>query len=141
VLITGNYIYGAPQAAITVYGGYSKIENNHIENTDFSSTTNGASIWIFDGATAHVGTNRFKQSSLVANSFAVKPRAGAIGVISAQQFTSNIGLLSNLSGGTFRALPDTAAAQVNSTAVDVAGVVADFNALLVKLRSAGIIFN
>lgn len=32
-----------------------------------------------------------------------------------------------------------AAAQANSTATDVAGVVADFNALLAKLRAAGII--
>jgi len=32
-----------------------------------------------------------------------------------------------------------AAAQANSTATDVAGIVADFNALLAKLRAAGII--
>lgn len=32
----------------------------------------------------------------------------------------------------------TAAAQADSTAVDVAGIVADFNALLAKLRSAGL---
>lgn len=32
-----------------------------------------------------------------------------------------------------------AAAQANSTATDVAGLVADFNALLAKLRTAGII--
>lgn len=32
-----------------------------------------------------------------------------------------------------------AAAQANSTATDVAGIVADFNALLTKLRAAGII--
>lgn len=32
-----------------------------------------------------------------------------------------------------------AAAQANSTATDVAGIVADFNALLAKLRTAGII--
>lgn len=31
------------------------------------------------------------------------------------------------------------AAQANSTAVDVAGLVVDFNALLVKLRAAGVI--
>ena len=33
----------------------------------------------------------------------------------------------------------TQAAQTNSTASDVAGVVTDFNALLVKLRAAGVI--
>jgi len=32
-----------------------------------------------------------------------------------------------------------AAAQANSTATDVAGLVTDFNALLAKLRSAGVI--
>ncbi|MDL5351211.1 head fiber protein [Microbacterium sp. zg-YB36] len=32
-----------------------------------------------------------------------------------------------------------AAAQANSTATDVAGLVADFNALLAKLRTAGVI--
>lgn len=32
-----------------------------------------------------------------------------------------------------------AAAQANSTATDVAGLVADFNALLAKLRTAGIL--
>ena len=31
------------------------------------------------------------------------------------------------------------AAQANSTAVDVAGIVADFNALLAKLRAAGVL--
>jgi len=32
-----------------------------------------------------------------------------------------------------------AAAQANSTATDVAGIVADFNALLAKLRTAGLL--
>lgn len=34
-----------------------------------------------------------------------------------------------------------AAAQANSTATDIAGLVTDFNALLAKLRTAGIISN
>lgn len=38
-----------------------------------------------------------------------------------------------------RLLDVQAPAQVNSTATDVAGIVADFNALLAKLRTAGVI--
>lgn len=36
-------------------------------------------------------------------------------------------------------IPEAAAAQANSTATDVPGLVADFNALLAKLRTAGIL--
>lgn len=43
------------------------------------------------------------------------------------------------SDGVARPIPKRAAAQANSAAVDVAGLVTDFNALLVKLRAAGII--
>lgn len=39
------------------------------------------------------------------------------------------------------AKPNKAAAQANSTATDIAGLVTDFNALLAKLRTAGIITN
>lgn len=43
------------------------------------------------------------------------------------------------SNGTIRGTVLRAAAQANSTATDVAGVVADLNALLAKLRTAGVI--
>lgn len=36
-------------------------------------------------------------------------------------------------------IPKPAAAQANSTATDTAGMVTDFNALLAKLRSAGLL--
>lgn len=43
------------------------------------------------------------------------------------------------SNGTLRGTVLRAAAQVDSTATDVAGLVTDFNALLAKLRTAGVI--
>ncbi len=42
-------------------------------------------------------------------------------------------------GNDVRLLAGTAAAQADSTATDVAGLVADFNALLAKLRTRGVI--
>lgn len=48
------------------------------------------------------------------------------------------GALSTLGTGTL-ATKNAGAAQANSTAVDVAGIVADFNSLLAKLRTPGII--
>lgn len=41
--------------------------------------------------------------------------------------------------GTPRPVPNPAAAQADSTATDVAGLKTDFNALLAKLRTAGIL--
>ena len=46
-------------------------------------------------------------------------------------------VLSN--GSTYRKVPVQAAAQADSTATDVAGLKADFNALLAKLRAAGVL--
>jgi len=43
------------------------------------------------------------------------------------------------SDGTAASTVKKQAAQTNSTATDVAGLVTDFNALLVKLRAAGVI--
>jgi Head fiber protein. len=47
-------------------------------------------------------------------------------------------VLKNTDGTAFAPFTTKAAYQANSTATDVAGLVADFNALLTKLKAAGL---
>lgn len=57
-----------------------------------------------------------------------------IGTTSTTAMAGNRTPTSTIRGGVIQA-----SAQANSTATDVAGLVADFNALLAKLRTAGVI--
>lgn len=71
VFIEKNYIYNANSAGISVYGGDATINNNHIQETDFSTYTDKGSIYVPAG-TAYIGRNRFTQASNVGGSFAIQ---------------------------------------------------------------------
>lgn len=63
--------------------------------------------------------------------------AGAAGVATVRALGTTA--TTAAAGNDARLLTGTAVAQANSTATDVAGLVADFNALLAKLRTRGIL--
>lgn len=85
------------------------------------ATTSGSGAWTHTGAFALAGNN---------STIMVGGQAGTAG----QVLTST----GNATTPAWASLPK-AAAQADSTATDVAGIVADFNSLLAKLRTAGII--
>ncbi len=71
VFIEKNYIYKAISAGVAVYGGDATINNNHIDETDFSTYTDKGSIYVPSG-TAYIGRNKFTQAANVGGSFAIQ---------------------------------------------------------------------
>lgn len=65
--------------------------------------------------------------------------AAAVGVGTTFARADHVHAIPGASNGTLRGTVLRAAAQTDSAAEDVAGMVADFNALLAKLRTAGVI--
>lgn len=65
--------------------------------------------------------------------------AAAVGTGTTFARADHVHAIPGASNGTLRGTVLRAAAQADSTATDVAGLVADFNALLAKLRTAGVI--
>lgn len=71
------------------------IENCHIEETDYTSTS-GAGIWIYDNHDVTMKGNRFTQSTSTTNAFAIKVRSGATGTYDYPECL-NVGFISNSS--------------------------------------------
>jgi len=65
--------------------------------------------------------------------------AAAVGTGTAFARNDHVHAIPGVSSGAVRGTVLIQAAQANSTATDVAGLVTDFNALLAKLRTAGVI--
>lgn len=65
--------------------------------------------------------------------------AAAVGTGATFARADHVHAIPGASNGTLRGTVLRAAAQADSTATDVAGLVTDFNALLAKLRTAGVI--
>lgn len=63
----------------------------------------------------------------------------AVGTGTTAARADHVHAIPGASNGTLRGTVLRAAAQADSTATDVAGLVADFNAILAKLRTAGVI--
>ena len=64
---------------------------------------------------------------------------GTLADLTTQAKTSAVAAINEVAGKAQTALARVAAAQPDSTATDIAGIVADVNALLAKLRAAGLL--
>jgi hypothetical protein len=102
-------------------------------------TTTAVGASVLQAANAAAAQTAIGVAPLASTAPAALAAAAAVGVGTTAARADHVHAIPGVSVGAVRGTVLIAAAQVNSVAADVATLVTDFNALLAKLRTAGVI--